>query len=566
MRVVVRAIRLNIVATVALGLAQWGALMVTTAGTTANGQVQAQSVLVAPTVAPALGASGAAALMQGGREPPGVVVPEVSTEAPTEATASGDRLAVAPAQAPGSQATLPSPAQLRPDVGLPPELAQAIRTAGLDPSQVGLAAIEVAEGRPLASWNADRPFNPASTMKLLTTFAALSILGPDYRWHTRAYLRGKLEGGVLDGDLVLKGGGDPKLVIEDLTAFVTRMRTAGLREIRGDLLIDDSLYQSDALAGESIDGDTSQPYNVRPYPLLMNFKATRLVAQPRGRQIALSTDPPLAGIDLENAVTVASGGRCRHGVNGLTVRDAGTDRQPAIRVNGAYSPACGEQGAFTAVLSHRQFIQAIFKAAWQTAGGTWHGEARIAPGSARGAPWLDWVSPRTLADVVQDVNKFSNNVMARQLLLQTVVERRGQPASVDAARRVLTNWLTAGGMKFPELVIENGSGLSRQERISPEHLAELLRHVAVSDVGDVMRGSMPRVGVDGTMRNRLIGQPVAGNAWIKTGTLNDVRAIAGFVDAAGGRRYAVVMMINGPRAETGARLLDSFLSWVYDHG
>ncbi|MFT3802626.1 MAG: D-alanyl-D-alanine carboxypeptidase/D-alanyl-D-alanine-endopeptidase [Burkholderiaceae bacterium] len=475
------------------------------------------------------------------------------------------RVAVAPSQAPAHRQPAFTPTRWPAEVALPAELAQVLRASGVTPEHVGMMAIEVSEGQALAAWNAQQGFNPASTMKLLTTYAALSTLGPDYRWRTRAYLGGRLQGDVLHGDLILKGGGDPKLVIEDLTAFVAQMRAAGLREIRGDLLLDDSIYLPDGRRAEAIDGDPSQPYNVQPYGLLMNFKATRLTLQPRGKRVSLMMDPPLADIEIDNAIKLAPG-KCRYGVGGLQIRDGGSDARPAILVSGPFSPACGEQGTFAAVLTHRQFIHSLFKAAWTAAGGIWQGQTRVMPGAARGKPWQEWVSPRTLADVVQDVNKFSNNVMARQLLLQIAAERHGAPATLDQARQVLDGWLASRGLRFPELVVENGSGLSRIERISPQHLAELLRDVAISDIGDIMRGSMPRVGVDGTMRHRLVGQPIAGNAWVKTGTLNDVRAVAGFVDAAGGKRYAVAMMVNGPRAEASLRALDAFLSWVYENG
>jgi D-alanyl-D-alanine carboxypeptidase/D-alanyl-D-alanine-endopeptidase (penicillin-binding protein 4) len=448
---------------------------------------------------------------------------------------------------------------------LPAPLASAFRAAGLPYDEVGLLAVPLGGGGPLLSLNADQPLNPASTMKLLTSYSALSMLGGDYRWRTQAFLRGRLADGVLDGDLVLKGGGDPKLVIEDLTEFVARMRRAGLGEIRGDLLIDDAIFDLDNRSVEQFDGDPSQPYNVRPHGMLMNFKATRFVVRPGASGVSIALDPPLADVAIDNDVRIARG-KCRYGAGGLFVRDGGTEFKPLIRVSGSYSTGCGEQSAFVAVLSHRQFIHGLFKAAWLASGGVWNGQTRIARGSAQGAPWLEWVSPRTLADVVQDINKYSNNVMARQLLLQSAFETGRQPATPERARATLRNWLASQQLVFGDLVVDNGSGLSRVERITAANMAALLVHAAASPVADVMRGSLPRVGVDGTMRNRLVGDPVAGNAWIKTGSLNDVRAIAGYVDASSGRRYAVVMLVNGPRAELSQGAQDAVLRWVHANG
>jgi D-alanyl-D-alanine carboxypeptidase/D-alanyl-D-alanine-endopeptidase (penicillin-binding protein 4) len=440
-----------------------------------------------------------------------------------------------------------------------------LRQGGVPLDQIGLVALPVDGDRPLLSLNAQRPLNPASTMKLVTSYASLGVLGPGYRWHTGAFLKGRLEGDVLRGDLVLRGGGDPKLVVEDLTGFVAQMRAAGLRDLQGDLVIDDALYDVGEDSVEHFDGEPSQPYNVRPFALLMNFKATRVVVQPAAQGPVVTLDPALADVRLEQALRPARGG-CRPGASAIDVRDGGEAAAPLIRISGAYAPACGEQGVFASVLSHRQFVHAFFKAAWLAAGGQWTGNTRIERGAGRGAPWLDWVSPRTLADVVRDVNKFSNNVMARQLLLQLAVAANRVPATVEAAGQSLVAWLNGQGLVFPELVVENGSGLSRSERISPASLAALLRHAAASPHAELMRTSLPLAGFDGTMKHRLTGDPVAGSAWIKTGSLADVRAIAGYVDAASGRRYAVVLMVNGPQAERTQGLQDQFLRWVHRNG
>ncbi len=434
-------------------------------------------------------------------------------------------------------------------------------------SDVGLIAVPVDGGLPLLAHDSGQTFNPASTMKILTSLAALSILGPDHRWRTAAFLRGRLHDGVLRGDLVLRGGGDPKLVVEDLASFVDAMRREGLREIRGDLVIDDARYQVGRDSVERFDTDLSQPYNVRPHALLMNFKATRVVVRPTPRGAALVTlDPPLAGVPVHDDLRIARG-PCRHGAAGLAVRDDDTGAGgPRIRVSGRYSPSCGEQGSFASVLEHPQFIGALFRSVWTSSGGVWQGRTRVEPGAGRGTPWLEWESPRTLADVVHDIDKFSNNVMARQVFLEIAVASGQAPATVEGARATLAGWLKAQGLELPGLFVDNGSGLSRNARIGAAAMARLLQHAAAGPHADVLRESLPVVGVDGTMRRRLVDAPIAGHAWIKTGSLDEVRAIAGYVDAASGRRYAVVFLVNGPRATGAPAAQDRFLMWVYRNG
>ncbi len=457
---------------------------------------------------------------------------------------------------------LPAAAQ-----ALPGPVADAVRAAAIAPSELGIAVVPLDGRAPLLAHNAAQAFNPASTMKLVTTYAALSLLGPGYRWTTALAMRGRLDGDTLHGDLVLRGGGDPKLVIEDMTELVGRLRATGLRELRGNLVIDDSLYEVGEASYEKFDGDPAQPYNVRPYAALMNFKATRVVVRPEGAAVTVTLDPPLAGVPLVNEIKLVRGA-CRFGAPGLAVRDAGPEDRPSIKVGGAYSAGCGEQSTMAAVLNHRQFIQGFFLGAWQASGGTWTGRATLERRTDPDLPVLaQWISPRTLADVVGDINKFSNNVMARQVMLQTSSElTTRQPATLERARSAVTGWLERRGLRSPELVIDNGSGLSRQERISPAAMAKLLADAARSDQAEVFRASLPVVGVDGTMKARMRGEPIEGRAWIKTGSLNDVRSIAGYVDAASGRRYAVVMLVNGPRAAGSAAAQDALLRWVHANG
>ncbi len=439
----------------------------------------------------------------------------------------------------------------------------ALEAAGIRPDDYGLVV------RPLGSigltvdHNPDVPFNPASTMKLVTTHAAIGLLGVDYRWVTSVYTNGRVEDGTLHGDLIIKGGGDPKLVIEDLTEIVAKLRAGGLVRIKGDLLIDDSIYEATPDRTPAFDGGDTQPYNVAPYAALVNFKATRFIVNPRKRTITL--DPPLADVKIENKVRVLNG-RCRRAGNGVHVEEAGTEARPVIRLVGALVGACGEQNFYASVLSHRQFVHGLFKAAWTSSGGRLDGVTRIVAGAGKGEPFYQWHSPRTLADVVRDVNKFSNNVMARMLMLQMGAQIVHQPASVDHGRAIVRQFYGAKKLAMRSLVLENGSGLSRDERISASDLTDVLLDAARGPNASTFEESLPQVGIDGTMRLRLRRDPVAGKAFVKTGTLNHVKAIAGYVTASSGVTYAVTLLINGPRADRAGKAQGALLRWVYQNG
>jgi len=271
-----------------------------------------------------------------------------------------------------------------------PPIADWLREAGIPAGELDLAvAIRPLDPRDGIAWqlDAERPLNPASAMKLVTTWAALNLLGPQFRWRTTAHLGGPIVDGVLHGDLVLGGGGDPKLVSEDLGEWIARMRAAGLHEIRGDLVIDDVIFAPIDDTQASLDGELTRPYNVQPSGALLNFKATRLIVRPQAKGVAIELDPPLADVLIDNRVRLRRE-RCRSGVSGLRISEPAARHGviATIRVDGLYSAGCGEQGRFAAVLDHVAFARAFFAGAWRAAGGNWSGAARLDRGAAQGEP------------------------------------------------------------------------------------------------------------------------------------------------------------------------------------
>ena len=396
--------------------------------------------------------------------------------------------------------------------------------------------------------------------------AALAMLGPDYRWTTRFYTTGPIRNGVLQGDLVMQGGGDPHLVIEDLHALMADLRAQGLTTIRGNLVIDDSRFAVGPAYGSAFDGDASQAYNVRPWAALTNFKASKLVVDPKSKQLVL--DPPLADVQLRYDVKVLRG-RCRGGATRVSVADGATPAgRPQVAVNGTQVRACGPLQFYAAMLDHQQFVHGIFKAAWKNMGGQFLGRTRIEPGAAKRArPLYAWQSSLDLGEVVHQINKFSNNVMTRMLLLEMAAAKGQGALAPEVAGQWLHGWYRSQGMPMASLTMENGSGLSRQARISAGDMVVLLARAAQSPQARWFEQSLPVVGIDGTMKTRLRLDPVAGQAQIKTGTLQEVRAIAGYVTAASGRRYALSLMINGKYpAERALHAQDELLRWVYRHG
>lgn len=449
--------------------------------------------------------------------------------------------------------------------GLPSAVFEALRAAGVATTGVGLVVRPLDGTGAGFEYQAGQALNPASTMKLVTTYAALGVLGPQYRWRTTVHAGGAVVGDRLRGDLILRGGGDPKLVVEDLTALVARLRSDGLRVIEGDLVLDDGFYQDDPeeAASDAREFDSTQPWAVRPSAVLLNFRAVGVIASPIEAQdnARITLDPPLGGVALSGRVAVRPG-PCREAPQ-FDARWLSDGEQ--LRVAGRSALGCGELSTWIAAPNAERYAKALFSAVWSASGGVWQGSARTVAGAAVGRPvLLEWWSPRTLIEVVRDANKFSNNVMTRQVLLQLGAERAGPPGTTRKGVRVVADWLAQRGLALPELVLENGSGLSRKERISADSLARLLSLAAADPaLGTEFRESLPLVGVDGTMKRRLQGEPISGQAWIKTGSANEVRAMAGYVHASSGRRWVVVMLVNGAGAQAASAAQDRLLRWVH---
>ena len=437
---------------------------------------------------------------------------------------------------------------------LPKSVAEGLRRAGIPESSVAVWVQELGAPKPRLALNADKPMNPASTMKIVTTYAALELLGPAYKWRTEVWQDGD--------DLVLKGFGDPKLNQESFWMLLRALRGRGLRDIRGDIVLDRSFFAPAQLA--PFDNDTFRPYNVTPDALLVNFKSVRFVFVPEAERVRVFAEPALPGLEIVNSLRPV-GGPCPDGTRAFreTTLAAFQSTPPRASFTGVYPVACLERELNVALHEPQDYLAAMIRQLWAEMGGSWSGRMREGvPSPAARLLYVHESEP--LAEAVRDINKFSNNVMARQLFLTLAGELSGTPARAEDAGRVIKEWLAAKKLAVPELVLENGSGLSRLERISAAHMGALLQSAWRSAVMSELMSSLPVVAADGTMRKRLVGQRVAGSAHIKTGLLSDARAIAGYVLDKGGHRQVVVMFINHPRAHEAEQAADALLEWVYD--
>lgn len=447
--------------------------------------------------------------------------------------------------------------------GLPISVTNAMARAGIPLSSLSALVVRLDDGQQKLAFNADRPMTPASTMKLVTSYAGLAMLGPDFRWQTSAFADGTLTNGVLHGNLYIEGTGDPKLVPEQLIDLVDQIRRAGITQIDGDLVLDKGYFDISTRNAPPLDDAVNAPYNVGPDPLAYAFKALTIDVTPDpGGSVQVAIQPPLAQLRVANTMN-SSRGACRSAAAATPSISTGQDGTLNVRFSGVLPLRCGAQQTNIAVLDHTQFFAGGFLALWQQAGGTFNGTVREGAIPVIAQRVGVHYSP-PLAEDIRDMNKFSNNLMARNLYLTIGAITFKPPATLEDTQRMVSRWLRRNHIESDGLVIGNGSGLSRDASISARTMGALLSSAYASPVMQPFADSLPTVGVDGTMRRRLSNKDIAGHAQIKTGTLNNVRAIAGYVFAANGHPYAVVSFINDARSSAGQAAHDALLDWVYD--
>jgi len=453
------------------------------------------------------------------------------------------------------------------DEKLPPAVSRALKAAGIPtaPTSSAMAILvqEVGASSPRLAVNAGVPLNPASLMKLLTTLAALETLGPAYTWKTELLSLATPADGVLAGDLILRGSGDPKLTQEQFWLLLKQLRLRGVREIRGNLILDHGLFDLGDYDPARFDDQPLRPYNVGPDALLLNFKAIRvsLIPDTEKRSVLALPDPLPANLDVVNLIKLGNNG-CGDWKEGLRADVSRHGERYRLALTGSYSASCGEKNWNLSVLPHSAFVAGLFRQTWQDMGGSLIGEARDGK-TPPGAKTLAAIESPSLAEVVRDINKYSNNVMARQLYLTLGLTQR-QPTRAEDADRAIRAWLGSRDLRLPELVLENGSGLSRRERISAEGLMRVLQTGWKSPVMPEYIASLPLSAVDGTMKKRLHNNGVAGQAHIKTGTLEGVKGIAGYVLDRNGKMNAVVFLVNHTNASASQAAQDALLQWVYE--
>jgi len=447
---------------------------------------------------------------------------------------------------------------------LPPEIERVLSSHKIPATDVSVLVEEVGAREPILSHLAAEPRSPASVMKTITTWSALEILGPAYTWPTEVYFLGDFDGRKLDGDLALKGYGDPYLVEEELWKLLRALRRSGLEEITGDLVLDDGFFDvSDEPGPGAFDGQPYRTYNVVPSALMMNFKAVtfQFLADPEHHRVRVVTDPVLENLKVRNGLELVDG-TCGGFQDGVEFNFSNPDTLAEVVVDGKFSRRCNGYTMSRTVLQHDTYVFGLFQTLWREMGGQLKGKLRNGSVPEGETPALVWRS-HPLGEVVRSINKNSNNVMTRDLVYTLGAELGGAPGTREKGVAAIRVFLAQRGLDASSLRMQNGAGLSRDERASAELLVSVLRAAYASPYAPEFIASLSLGGLDGTTRGRF-GHAGESLMHVKTGRLDDVSAHAGYVHAASGKTYVIVVIMNSEDAHRGPgqEFEEAVVRWV----
>ena len=446
---------------------------------------------------------------------------------------------------------------------LPSTVVNVLKKHKLPTSSMSVYIKQIDSKTPLIDYQSNISRNPASVMKLVTTLAGLELLGPAYDWETNFYYEGILSNSVLQGDLKIKGGGDPFFTRENFWHSLFSLQSKDLKHIKGNLIIDNSMLEMEQGNPGQFDKKPYRAYNAFPDAALLNFTAQQFIFLPQSQNVKIYADPPSSNLEIRNKLKLVKG-RCRGIGHAVRMRVRHQGLKTITEFTGNYPSQCGTRELLRSVSNNSVFAFGVFKSLWESMDGTITGTVKHGI-VGQNVQLLHTHHSRPLTDIIQYVNKHSNNVMARQLLLTIGKESYGEPGTKQNSQRVIKDWLSQKGIDSKGIVIENGAGLSRVARFSALSMGRLLELAYRSPLRPEFLSSLPIAGVDGTMRKRFKGTIPEGKMRLKTGLLNDVRSMAGYVTTKSGKEYIVVSFQNHPGVQnwTGTEVQNVLLHWLY---
>ncbi len=460
------------------------------------------------------------------------------------------------ADAPGDEGA-PTPQDSR-DAALAKTLAHVLEVPALRGARVAALVVDEEDGGVLFEHDADRALLPASNLKLLTALASLRVFGPSHTFTTQIYADAPLDAEGAVGSLYVQGGGDPGLTSEDLWRLAADLRRQGLRRVRGDIVVDDALFDGERWH------PSWQPTSARAYhapigALMVNYGAYAVVVKggaANGDPLRIAIDPPVSYFQIAN--------RGRTGASRKLVVDHRAMPEGEEVVVGGTWPRGAERTFQRSVLDPAGYAASVLRMQLEGLGIPVAGGTRRAYVPPEAAPLLRFEG-RPVSDIVLRFLKYSSNPIGEALIKSLAVAQNGPPGTWPAGTAVVRRELEALGLPTAGLVQVDGSGLSYDDRATPRLLVAVLRESARSfGFGPEFVSGLPIGGTDGTLAKRA--EQAGSSLRAKTGLLTRVTALSGLAKRADGRDAVFSILVNGFRGSASDAMdaVDAFAAALVD--
>jgi D-alanyl-D-alanine carboxypeptidase/D-alanyl-D-alanine-endopeptidase (penicillin-binding protein 4) len=485
-------------------------------------------------------------------EPPATAAPTAPPAEPeTPPARNGVRPLMGLAPRPGANGEAPKvprdPAERR--AWLQAEIDGAFKAPALARTKISAVVLEADSGKTLYARDDKSPLNAASNVKIVTTAAALSLLGPEYRWRTTIAVAGPPSGpplpggGEIGGDLYVRGSGDPTLSTEDLSAIAGELVGLGLHKVKGALVIDDSLFEGGYVppAYEQKNDSTASRTASSAASLDGNVVAVTVIPGPAaGAAARIVVDPPSPYFTIAGRVVTAASGPAAPAVD--TKEDGPHTR---VNVTGRIRLGADPRTIYRRVANPSLFFGQTLRQMLERRGITVVGGVRVGASPGQGLRVLAAHDSAPLAVVIQDLNKRSNNFAAEQLLRTMGAEVGGRPGSWDKGLKAVARYLGGIGLKTGTYQMTNGSGLYDSNRFSANQIATILR-AASHDfrISAEFLASLAIAGTDGTIAHRMGSTLAERYVRAKTGTLANVSCLSGFAGSPGHLPLVFSILVN----------------------
>ena len=445
---------------------------------------------------------------------------------------------------------------------LPNNFKKLIDQYGFEKSSYAFATQNLSNSNtPLIIYNGERLFNSASLVKIISTYIALKDLGPNYQWQSNFYHSGKIENGTLNGDLIFSGGADATFSIEDLEKMIRKIQSKGIKKINGDLILDYSFFGK-MPTEKDFDENPLRAYNVLPSAITLQSNTINFKLSTQKNKIKINTDPNLDNLLVKEDLRI-SNGKCGNWKSRLKIVANKKNNKNSVEFSGGFSRRCNEKEIDLAILDQSHYFFEIFKDLWSKNGGFFDGSYRKQYIEGTFKELLCTHFSRPLSELIRDVNKYSLNLMARNLMLTVIKEKNDVQPTEDMVNLYVHTWLKKLGLPYKGLYIDNGAGLSRNIQISINQLLLILQNIYNDPFMPEMIASFPIASIDGTLKNKMKTTSFSRNGHFKTGSLKNVVGIAGYFLNETKEMNSFVFIMNHEEAKNAQPFIEDLIDLTF---